>query len=202
MKKGLLPTLSFGSETVSSEAMPLIMNLVGLEETLTGLVKEPSPGGRAAQAEKIVQTAAQVAAEKSGKNEKLGVAIVDEDGASRLATLDLEKYGRGNLPLAEKHGYSNSPRLTPSDLQNQEKVAYISKLSEGLKGGLSVCLDASSLDLRSTFNMINAASPTLSFFKVHRTSSFCRNCGAKLQLDAGRCKRCKSTATSQYSTAE
>jgi len=39
MKKGLLPTLSFGSEAMSTDAMPLIMNLVGLEEALEGKEK-------------------------------------------------------------------------------------------------------------------------------------------------------------------
>ncbi len=202
MKKGLLPTLSFGSETVSSEAMPLVMNLVGLEETLANLAKDQGTGAQTALAEKIVQTARQVASEKSGKNEKLGVAVIDEEGAQRLAALDAEKYGRASLQVNAKQGYSLSPRLVPGDLQISEKVEYVKRLSAGLNGGLSVVLDASSLDLRSTFNMISAASPNIPFFRAHRAVSFCRNCGSKLAPESGRCKKCKSTATAQYSTAD
>jgi len=202
MKKGLLPTLSFGSETVSSEAMPLVMNLVGLQETLANLAKDQGTGAQSALAEKIVQTAKQVALEKSGKNEKLGVAIIEEEGALRLAALDAEKYGRSSLQADAKQGYSLAPRLVPEDLQVPEKVALVKGLSAGLNGGFSVVLDASSLDLRGTYNMISAASPNVPFFRVHRAMSFCRNCGSKLAPESGRCRKCKSTATAQYSTAD
>ena len=58
------------------------------------------------------------------------------------------------------------------------------------------------MDLRGTYQMMLTASPAIPFFRVHRPVSFCRNCGAKLPPDSGRCKKCKSTATTQYSTAE
>jgi ribonucleoside-triphosphate reductase len=202
MKKGLLPTLSFGSEGVSSDAMPLIMNLVGLEEALSNLTKDPSLGVRASIAEKIIQTASQVASEKSGKNEKLGVAIIEEEGAHRLAALDAEKYGKASLLAGGRQGYSLSPRLSPEDLQNQEKVEYVKRLSAGLTGGFSAILDASAADLRGTYTMIQTSSSNIPFFRVHRSVSFCRNCGAKLPPDSGRCRKCRSTATTQYSTAE
>jgi anaerobic ribonucleoside-triphosphate reductase len=202
MRKGLLPTLSFGSETVSSEAMPLIMNLVGLEETLSILAKDQGTDARTGLAEKIVQTARQVALEKSGKNEKLGVAVIDEEGAQRLAALDAEKYGRSSLQPSPRQGYSLSPWLSPADVQLPEKLDYVRRLSENLNGGLSTVLDASGLDLRGIFNLISSAEPSIPFFRVHRAISFCRNCGSKLPPESGRCKKCKSTATAQYSTAD
>ena len=81
-------------------------------------------------------------------------------------------------------------------------MEYVRTLAAGLNGGLSVVLDSSSLDLRGTFNMISAASASIPFFRVHRPMSFCRNCGSKLAPESGRCKKCKSTATAQYSTAD
>jgi len=201
MKKGLLPTLSFGSETVSSEAMPLVMNVVGLEETLSNLTKDQGAGAKTVLVEKILQTARQVSSEKSCKNEKLGVAGIDEEGAQRLAILDAEKYGRANIQ-APSQGYSLSPRVTPEELQNPDRMEYIKKLSAGLNGGLSVILDASSLDLRGTYNMISTASASVPFFRVHKTAAFCRSCGSRMAPDSGRCKKCRSTASAQYSTAE
>jgi ribonucleoside-triphosphate reductase (formate) len=201
MKKGLLPALSFGSEAVSSDAMPLVMNLVGLEETLSNLIREPSLGDRTALAEKIIQTAVQVAVEKSGKNERLGAAILDEDGAARLAGLDAEKYGRANLQGAGKQGYMQSPRLRMEDLQNQQKLEHVTRIAGALNAGLSVQLDATDLDLRGTYNLILAAEK-IPFFRVHHLTAFCRNCGSKLPSGSGRCRKCKSTATSQYSTAD
>jgi len=106
MNKGLLPALSFGSDNVSSDAMPLMMNLVGLDEALFGLSKDAGPGARAELAAKVLGTAAQSAAERSGKSERLGIALIEEEGAARLAALDSERYGRSNLQSLEKRGYS------------------------------------------------------------------------------------------------
>ena len=165
-------------------------------------MKEPAPGAKASLADKIIQTASQVADEKkSGKNERFGIAMVDEEGPQRLALLDAEKYGRA-VQSAGRQGYSPSPRLFPADLQDQEKLGYVMKLSESLNGGLSVVLDADSLDLRGTYNMIAAASSSVPFFRVHRSVSFCRSCGSKLAPETGRCRKCRSTATTVYSTAD
>ncbi len=201
IKKGLLPILSFGSDVVNVQAMPLIMNMVGFEETLSNLTKDASPEVRTSLAEKIVHTASQVAAEKAGKNERLGVAIVEDDGAARLASLDGEKYGKANLQSLQNEAYSHAPKLTMADLQDKNRVDHVRKLSSGLSGGLSVRLDASSLDTREIYNLLTSAIDKLPFFKVDRMTSVCRNCGYKLTPEAGRCKRCRSTASVQYSTA-
>jgi anaerobic ribonucleoside-triphosphate reductase len=202
MNKGLLPALSFGSDNVSSDAMPLVMNLVGLDEALLGLTKEAAPSARADLASKILATASQSAAEKSGKSERLGIALIEEEGSARLAALDSERYGRANLQSLEKRGYSQAARLTMEDLNNAETMNYVSKLSQGAQGGLSVYLDATSLDLRGIYNLAMNASPKLEFFGIERLVSFCRNCGSKLPAKTERCTKCKSTATAQYSTAE
>ena len=202
MNKGLLPALSFGSDNVSSDSMPLVMNLVGLDEALFGLSKEPTPNARADLALKVLQTASQSASEKSGKNERLGIALIEQEGAARLAYLDSERYGRANLQSLEKRGYSQAARLTTEDLGNAETMNYISKLSQGAVGGLSVHLDAQSLDLRGIYNLVMSASSKLDFFGIERLVSFCRNCGSKLPAKTERCAKCRSTATAQYSTVE
>jgi anaerobic ribonucleoside-triphosphate reductase len=181
--------------------MPLIMNLVGLDETLASLIRDPTTSSRYELAEKIVGTATQVADDKSTRIDKLGIAMLDLDGALRLATLDSEKYGKANLQPLQKNAYTQSPRLALADLENQEKIQYISRLSAGLQGGLSVTLDGSAEDVRGIYNTILNATPKIPYFKVDRTISVCRNCGAKLPQNATRCKRCKSVATVQYSTA-
>jgi ribonucleoside-triphosphate reductase (formate) len=201
MNKGLLPALSFGSDSVGSDAMPLVMNLVGLEEALFSLNKEGVPSARAELASKILGTASQLAAEKSGKTERLGIALIEQDGAARLAGLDAERYGRANLQSLEKRGYSQAARLTADDLNNPETMNYVSKLSQGAAAGLSVYLDATSLDLRGIYALAVNASPKLDFFGIERLISFCRNCGSKLPPKTERCTRCRSTATAQYSTA-
>ena len=81
-------------------------------------------------------------------------------------------------------------------------MAYVSKLSQGAAGGLSIYLDATSLDLRGIYNLAMSASPKLEFFGIERLVAFCRNCGSKLPAKTERCGKCRSTATAQYSTAE
>ncbi len=202
LKRGLLPSLAGGSDSVTTDTMPLIMNMVGLDETLASLIRDPTTGSRYELAEKIVQTASQVASDKSSKNDRLAVAMLDLDGASRLAALDSEKYGKANLQPLQKGAYSQSPRLLLADLENPEKMEYVSKLSSGLSGGLSLTLEGAAEEVRGVYNLILNATPKLPSFKVDRTISVCRNCGAKLPQKAVRCGRCKSVATVQYSTAE
>jgi ribonucleoside-triphosphate reductase len=201
MKRGLLPSLASGSDGVTTDTMPLVMNLVGLEETLASLIRDPTTGSRYELADKIVQTATQVASDKSSKNDRLAVAMVDLDGALRLATLDSEKYGKANLQPLLKGAYSQSPRMSLTDLENQEKLTYANNLSSGLIGGLSLTLDGSAEEVRGVYNLILNATPKLPCFKVDRTISVCKNCGAKLPQKAVRCGRCKSVASIQYSTA-
>jgi ribonucleoside-triphosphate reductase len=201
LKRGLLPALGAGSDAVTTETMPLVMNLVGMDETLASLIRDPTSGSRYALAEKIVETATQVANEKSSKNERLGAAMLELEGAARLANLDAEKYGKANLQPLQRNAYTQSPRLSLADLENQEKMAYIAKLSASLQGGLSVTLDGSAEDVRGIYNTILNATPKIPYFKVDRSMSVCRNCGAKLPQGGTRCKRCKSVATVQYSTA-
>jgi hypothetical protein len=186
---------------VGSDAMPLVMNLVGLEEALFSLNKEGVPSARAELASKILGTASQLAAEKSGKTERLGIALIEQDGAARLAGLDGERYGRANLQSLEKRGYSQAARLTADDLNDAETMNYIGKLSQGAAAGLSVYLEATSLDLRGIYSLAVNASPKLDFFGIERLVSFCRNCGSKLPPKTERCTKCRSTATAQYSTA-
>ena len=201
IKRGLLPSLAGGSDSVTSDTMPLIMNMVGMEETLASLIRDPTTGSRFELADKIVNTATQVAEEKSTRIDRLGMAMLDLDGAGRLASLDSEKYGKANLQPLGKGGYTQAPRLVLADLENAEKMDYVTKLSAGLHGGLSVTLDGSSEEVRGVYNVILNATPKLPYFKVDRTISYCRNCGAKLGRNAARCSRCKSVAVAQYSTA-
>jgi len=127
--------------------------------------------------------------------------MLELDGALRLATLDSEKFGKANLQPLQKGAYTQAPRLVLADLENAEKISYISNLSVGLNGGLSVTLDGSSDEVRGIYNLILNATPKLPYFKVDRTISVCKNCGAKLPHNATRCPRCKSVAMTQYSTA-
>ncbi len=201
LKRGLLPSLSSGSDAVTSDTMPLIMNLVGLDETLASLIRDPTTASRYELAVKIVDTATQVAGDKSTRIDRLGVAMLDLDGAARLAALDSEKYGKANLQPLQKGAYTQAPKLVLADLENPEKVNYMVKLAGGLRGGLSVTLDGAAEEVRGIYNLILNATPKLPYFKVDRTISVCRNCGAKLPQNATRCRRCKSVATMQYSTA-
>ncbi|MFQ6011115.1 MAG: anaerobic ribonucleoside-triphosphate reductase, partial [Nitrososphaerales archaeon] len=107
VKRGLLPTLAANSSIVSTNSMPMVINLVGLEESLANLVGEKSAERtRLDLAEKVLSTAIKVASEKPGSsNEKAQIAIIQDEGSGRLASLDIEKYGRSLVTMRGEERY-------------------------------------------------------------------------------------------------
>ncbi len=199
IKNGLLPTLALNSGVSSTEHLPLIVNLVGLEEAISNLQPEKaSLSARRALGEKIIETAVRVAADRSEKvGEKAGIAMIKDDGAMRFASLDTEKYGK-SIVLTKTY----SPHAQLVEIEAIEKDGVADELNwflRGLNGGFSVGLEvprtATATELADT---IQNGISRLEFFKLVRRTFICRNCGSKMFTEAGRCKVCKSTSIASY----
>lgn len=199
IKKGLLPTLALNSGVSSTEHLPLIVNMVGLEEAISNLQPEKaSIAARRALGEKIIETAVRVAADRSEKvGEKAGIAMIKDDGAMRFASLDTEKYGK-SIVLTKT--YSSHAQLVEIEAIEKDGVAdELNWFLRGLNGGFSVGLEvprtATASELADT---IQNGISRLEFFKLVRRTFICRNCGSKMFTEAGRCKVCKSTSLAPY----
>jgi len=195
VKKGLLPTLAANSSIVSTNNMPMIINLVGLEEALTNLLGEKAAGSaRLELAEKILSTGVKVATEKpNNPEERAYIAMVEDEGSARLASLDVEKYGRSKVNLHGDGAYSDAPSSKGSDL-NPKMVVPLGQFSSILNAGGVARVELShDLDAESLTKIINEAIKLKEFVKLDRLTVVCRNCGKRLPVDTTKCTACKST---------
>ena len=196
VKNGLLPTLAANSSIVSTNSMPMIINLVGLEEALTNLLGEKSTrNSRLELADKVLSTAIKVASEKpTNPEERAYIAIVEDEGSARLASLDVEKYGRSKVNLHGEVRYSDVPLSRGSDL-NPKMVEMLGKYSAILNaGGVALVEISHDLAVESLTKIIDEAIKLKEFIKLDRLTVVCRNCGKRLPMETTKCTACKSTS--------
>ncbi len=199
LKRGLLPALVAGSETFTSENMPLVINMVGIDETLDSLTKQVGQQ-RYELALKIAETASEKAREKSSKNEKFFVSLVEQHGTSRLYELDVERYGKSVVQPRVEGNYSQTNMINLQNANDTETIEYIRKLSLVLLGGVSTTLDARGQEAKSISAALSTFAPKFEFLKIAKDITVCKNCGFKLQKQE-RCPRCRSVASSVYLTS-
>jgi ribonucleoside-triphosphate reductase len=203
--RGLLPLLAQNPSILSSEHMPAIINLVGLNEAISNLI-----GEKAAQPdkkdlmEKVIGTASKFMDEKARKvGGEMELSILKSDGSERFYTLDIEKYGKSIVDTkGGKSAYSQIPCVQDADLNNESLIDELRLLSRSLTGGFSTIIDVppnSRSDLIE--KVISEAYSRLNFFKINKKISICKKCGAKFSVEVGRCKVCKSMALIYYFTS-
>ncbi|MBI4258507.1 MAG: hypothetical protein HY619_06095, partial [Thaumarchaeota archaeon] len=194
-KRGLLPALSSNPSIVSMEMMPLIINLIGLDEALTQLAGEKaSASTRNKMVEGIVQTALKVSGDRGSKiGEIVGVSILEDNSASRFTAIDTERYGKlGSGPTDGKQ-YSYGAVLSSEDLDDEETMKQAGMLSAKLNGGFHTSLiPDKTLKGEDLAELIKKANRHLSFYRVQPKLSICKNCGEKMIGHVGRCKNCRS----------
>ena len=195
VKNGLLPTLAANSSIVSTNNIPLIINLVGLEEALTTLLGDKTTSNaRLELAEKVLSTAIKIATEKpNNPEERAYIAMVKDDGSARLASLDVEKYGRTKVNLHGAEAYSDVPTSKGSDL-DPKMIELVSKYSSIINAGGVVLVELSQdLTVESLTALIDKAMKLKEFIKLERRTVVCRNCGKRLPMETTKCTACKST---------
>jgi ribonucleoside-triphosphate reductase (formate) len=193
MKKGLLPALSSIPLVSSIEDMPLVVNLLGMNEAITNLMNDREPLSRREIALKILDTAGKVASEKAGKlGQRAFVSMIHEDGFQRLAEIDADKYGRSTESRGA--GYSEGLFLPADQIQNDQVTSEIRELLKAANGGclLSMVFPKDSGEISNFSNSVISASSKLPFVRFSRNPEICKKCGAKV-FDGGRCANCKST---------
>lgn len=199
-RRGLLPSLLVGTETYTSESMPMLINLVGMDEALRSLGKDMPPQSHELVV-KIAETASEKLKEKTTKTEKYLASMIDDPGASRLFELDVEKYGKSVVPQLRKYTYMQSKLLSASEFEDNSFIDAMNRISSILDGGLSFVLNASELDEREIYSGVLKAVQKLNFIKVEKEIKVCKNCGFKIIKAQERCPRCKSSASFSYLTS-
>lgn len=194
MKKGLLPALSQLPVVSSLEEMPLIVNLVGLNEAISGLMSQKEALNRHELALKILDTASRVAAEKAAKlGSKALVSMIHGDGFERLSEIDREKYGRSQETRGGE--YQEGVSILSDHYDNEQVTAEITELCRVTSGGclVSFGFPKEVTDTLNFANIVAGVSGKLPFSRFSRNPEICKKCGMKV-FNGARCVFCKSTS--------
>ena len=194
MKKGLLPALTQIPTVSSLVDMPLVINLIGLNESISNLISERETMTKRDLAYKILETASKVAEEKASKLGDRGfISMIHQDGCERLSEIDAEKYGRAQEN--SRGGYQEGINLQSVDAESTETMSEVTELVRASSGGclVHVGFPREGGDTLNFGNVVSSLSGKLPFARISRNAEICKKCGMKV-FGGGRCTYCKSTS--------
>ena len=199
MNKGLLPTISKNPAVISTERIPLIIQLIGLEEAASILVGERT-SSRLSSFEKIIAAAIKSASESANNlNEDGYVSILPTEGNFRLASLDSNKYGKSVTKDIKK--YSDVPLIKYEDGLSEKELDRYNRLFKMLNGGYSLSiLLPNTFNLKNFNNLVNILKNEAGFFRLGMLFGYCLDCGSKTPSPFTRCNSCRSTSIKKINT--
>lgn len=197
--RGLNPILAKSTQYMQRSSVSLSVNLVGLTESVFGILGLKDDKDGRAVLYKVVETAVDVAAKKSKElGYPVSICMTDTEGSERFARLDGEKYGKNATASAmDGESYSEGASLDPAEAAGytpkSDPISECSKLSKMLTGGLLVSLpfgeDATPADIKGA---IEKAAPLVGVLRPTKKVAICGECGFKDKPFEGKCPKCKS----------
>ena len=200
IRLGVNPILANNTQYMQHGTASLVVNLVGLQNAVFGILgfKDNKEGQDILH--KVVQTAADIA---SKKGKELGIDVIvgmtDSDGSDRFISLDGEKYGKSSVQeITDTEAYSQGMVFdidTISNLTGKSiEITECNKISKILSGNLSVQIAIpKGTGVDRIKKVIEKASGITSSFKPIMPVSTCGNCGFKDDKLSEKCPNCKST---------
>ena len=198
-RRGLNPILAKNTQYMQKSSVSLVINLVGLKESVFNILGfKDNKDGRAVL-HKVIQTAVDVGAKKGKElGDNVTICMTDTEGSTRFATLDGEKYGKNSsLNSMESDFYSQGTVINSSEIHDYtnktEVISESNKLSKLLNGGLLITLDIDKdLKVGEIKKSIEKTTELVPSFKLVRQTSICGECGFKDQPFEDKCPKCKS----------
>ncbi|MDG6908263.1 MAG: helix-turn-helix domain-containing protein [Nitrososphaerota archaeon] len=194
LKKGLLPALSQLPSVSSIDDLPIVVNMVGMNEAISNLIGDRESLTRKEIALKILDTASKVASEKGAKlGHRAFVSLIHEEGFQRLAEIDTDKYGRAQE--YRRSGYQEGLIVQSEHSENDALISETRDLCRAANGGCLVGFGFPKDTPESVNygNYVNSVSGKLQFARFSRNPEICKKCGLKV-FNGGRCPNCKSTS--------
>ncbi len=199
-RRGLNPILAKNTQYMQRSSVSLIVNLVGLKESVFNILGfQDNKEGRDIL-NKVIETAVDVATKKGKElGDTVAISMIETEGSSRFANLDGEKYGKNSaLNSMDSDSYSQGIVLNASEIgdytSKTEIISECNKLSKLLNGGLLVRLDidqnATQADIKKS---IEKAAELTSSFKPVKKVALCGECGFKDEPFVDKCPKCKSS---------
>ena len=201
MNKGLLPTISKNPAAISTEKIPLIIQLSGLEEAASILVGERA-SSKLSSFEKIIASAIKSTSESANDlNEDGYVSILPTEGNFRLASLDSNKYGKSVTKDIKK--YSDISLINYEDGLSEKDLDRHNRPFKMLNGGYSLSiLLPHNIDLKNFNNLVNILKNEPGFFRLGMLFGYCLDCGSKTPSPFTRCNSCRSTSIRKINTGD
>jgi ribonucleoside-triphosphate reductase (formate) len=195
MRKGILPTLAQTSQSMQLGKTNLIVNLTGTRESVYDILGHDTDGEEILL--KVLRTAADVVADNGRQQgeDSIGIAMVVDESANRLASLDAEKYGKiQQTSDARLAGYSQGMTILGKDILEDKKLISSScnTIDSLLNGGFSVNLDLTEVPSNDASATLKAADD-LHFYRLLYKHKLCSSCGTRCLISQERCQNCKST---------
>ena len=198
-RRGLNPILAKNTQYMQRSSVSLVINLVGLKESVFNILGfKDNKDGRAIL-HKVIETAVDVGAKKGKElGDNVTICMIETEGSSRFATLDGEKYGKNSsLNSMESDFYSQGTVINSSEIHDYtnktEVISESNKLSKLLNGGLLITLDIDKdLKVDEIKKSIEKTTELVPSFKLVRQTSICGECGFKDQPFEDKCPKCKS----------
>ncbi len=199
-RRGLNPILAKNTQYMQRSSVSLIVNLVGLKESVFNILGfQDNKEGRDIL-NKVIETAVDVATKKGKElGDTVAISMIETEGSSRFANLDGEKYGKNSaLNSMNNDSYSQGIVIKASEISDYttktEIITECTKLSKLLNGGLLVTLDidqnATQADIKKS---IEKAAELTSSFKPVKKVALCGECGFKDEPFVDKCPKCKSS---------
>jgi ribonucleoside-triphosphate reductase len=194
IRKGILPSLSQTDQSMQLGKTNLIVNLTGTRESVFSILGHESDGEEIML--KVLRTAADVVNDNGRQQgeDSVGIAMVADDSAKRLASLDAEKYGKIQQTSDGKmEAYSQGMTIMGKDLLENKKLISTTCNSTAnlLNGGFSVEVDLTGIS-NNDANAVLKAADDLQFFRLLYKHKICSSCGTRCYISQEKCQKCKS----------
>ncbi len=198
-RRGLNPILAKNTQYMQRSSVSLVVNLVGLKESVFNILGfKDNKDGRAIL-HKVIETAVDVGAKKGKElGANVTICMTETEGSPRFATLDGEKYGKNSsLNSMESDFYSQGTVINSSDIHDYTSktdiISESNKISKILNGGLLVTLDIDkNVKVNEIKKSIEKTSELVPSFKLVRKTPICGECGFKDESFEDKCPKCKS----------
>ena len=199
VRLGVSPILAANTEYMQRSTVSLVINLIGLQNAVYGILGFKNNNEGQGILHKVVQTAVDIASKKS---KDLGldiiVSMIESDGSERFTTLDGEKYGKSSVQQISTGTFSHGITLDIDTLLSltgkSMEITECNKISKILNGGLLVQITIPKGTASSQIKkVIEKGSSITGSFKPVIQVSICGNCGFKDEKLVDKCPTCKST---------
>ena len=197
-RRGLNPILAKNTQYMQKSSISLMINLVGIEESVFDILGYTEKTGRGI-INKIIDTAIDVAKKTALEIDDVAtITMTTTEGSKRFTRLDGEKYGKNSTPNSmEGTSYSQGVTIETDKIDTltpkSKIISDANSLYKRLNGGLLVTLNidgqATNAEIK---NVIEKAADLLPSFKPHKPIAICGECGFTSEPFVDKCPKCKS----------